>query len=231
MVGAFICVMEHLTLTTRSRHWLPVAAIAALFSCTHDPSTAMTHNTQPDPTPAQAEKLDTIVLGAGCFWCVEAVFTELKGVLKVTPGYTGGRIENPDYKAICTGTTGHAEVAQVVFDPAVITVDELLEVFWQTHDPTTLNRQGHDVGDQYRSAIFYGNEEQHRKAEGYKARLDSAKAFNAPIVTEIAPLTKFYPAENYHKDYYANNPDQGYCQYVIRPKVEKFRKAFADKLK
>jgi peptide-methionine (S)-S-oxide reductase len=122
-------------------------------------------------------------------------------------------------------------VAQVVYDPAVITVDELLEVFWQTHDPTTLNRQGHDVGDQYRSAIFYSNEEQRRKAEGYKARLDSTGAFNAPIVTEIAALTKFYPAENYHNDYYANNPDQGYCQYVIRPKVEKFRKAFADKLK
>lgn len=191
----------------------------------------MTPTTQTEPTPVNAQELDTIVLGAGCFWCVEAVFTELKGVLKVTPGYTGGRMVDPDYKSVCTGTTGHAEVALVVFDPAVISVDELLEVFWQTHDPTTLNRQGHDVGDQYRSAIFYRNDEQRRKAEGYKARLDSTGAFNAPIVTEITSLTKFYPAENYHNDYYANNPDQGYCQYVIRPKVEKFRKAFADKLK
>ena len=191
----------------------------------------MTPNTQPDAIPVQGQELDTLVLGAGCFWCVEAVFTELNGVLKVTPGYTGGRMVDPDYKSVCTGTTGHAEVAEVVYDPAVITVDELLEVFWQTHDPTTLNRQGHDVGDQYRSAIFYSNDEQRRKAEGYKARLDSTGAFNAPIVTEITALTKFYPAENYHNDYYANNPDQGYCQYVIRPKVEKFRKAFADKLK
>jgi peptide-methionine (S)-S-oxide reductase len=191
----------------------------------------MTPSTKPDNISAQDQNLDTLVLGAGCFWCVEAVFTELKGVLKVTPGYTGGRMVDPDYKSVCTGATGHAEVAQVVYDPAVITVDELLEVFWQTHDPTTLNRQGHDVGDQYRSAIFYANDEQRRKAEGYKARLDSTGAFNAPIVTEITALTKFYPAENYHNDYYANNPEQGYCQYVIRPKVEKFRKAFADKLK
>ncbi len=175
--------------------------------------------------------MDTIVLGAGCFWCVEAVFTELKGVAKVTPGYTGGRTQDPDYKSVCSGTTGHVEVAEVVFDPSVISVDELLEVFWQTHDPTTLNRQGHDVGDQYRSAIFYHNEDQRRKSEGYKARLDSSGAFNAPLVTEITALTKFHPAENYHNDYYANNPDQGYCQYVIRPKVEKFRKAFAHKLK
>jgi peptide-methionine (S)-S-oxide reductase len=223
--------MNHRTSVSRHRPWLPIVAIAALFSCTHDPSTAMTPNTQPDAIPVQGQELDTLVLGAGCFWCVEAVFTELKGVLKVTPGYTGGRMVDPDYKSVCTGTTGHAEVAQVVYDPAVITVDELLEVFWQTHDPTTLNRQGHDVGDQYRSAIFYSNDEQRRKAEGYKARLDSTGAFNAPIVTEITALTKFYPAENYHNDYYANNPDQGYCQYVIRPKVEKFRRAFADKLK
>ncbi len=191
----------------------------------------MTHNAQTDPIPAQDQNLDTIVLGAGCFWCVEAVFVELKGVLKVTPGYAGGRMVDPDYKSVCTGATGHAEVAQIVYDPAVISVDELLEVFWQTHDPTTLNRQGHDVGDQYRSAIFYSNDEQRRKAEGYKSRLDSTGAFNAPIVTEITALSKFYTAENYHNDYYANNPDQGYCQYVIRPKVEKFRKAFADKLK
>ena len=176
-------------------------------------------------------EMDTIVLGAGCFWCVEAVFTELKGVRSVMPGYTGGTMKNPDYKSVCTGQTGHAEVAEIIFDPSVITLAELLEVFWQTHDPTTLNRQGADVGTQYRSAIFYRNADQKSIAEHYKAELDKSGAFERPVVTEIAPLEKFYPAENYHRDYYANNPGQGYCQMVIRPKVDKFKKAFADKLK
>ncbi len=174
---------------------------------------------------------DTIVLGAGCFWCVEAVFVELKGVSSVMPGYTGGATKNPDYKSVCTGETGHAEVAEVVYDPSVITLPELLEVFWQTHDPTTLNRQGADVGTQYRSAIYYRNADQKTTAEHYKAELDKSGAFDRPIVTEVSALEKFYPAENYHKDYYANNPGQGYCQMVIRPKVEKFRKAFANKVK
>ncbi|MFT3885737.1 MAG: peptide-methionine (S)-S-oxide reductase MsrA [Flavobacteriales bacterium] len=179
-------------------------------------------------TPAAT---DTAVFGAGCFWCVEAVFTELKGVLSVMSGYTGGTLEHPDYKAVCTGTTGHAEVARIVYDPSVISFPELLEVFWQTHDPTTLNRQGHDVGTQYRSAIFYTSEAQRIAAEHYKAELDKSGAFDRPIVTEITKLDKFHPAEDYHRDYYANNPGQGYCQLVIRPKVEKFRKVFADKLK
>ncbi|MBK9759051.1 MAG: peptide-methionine (S)-S-oxide reductase MsrA [Flavobacteriales bacterium] len=178
-----------------------------------------------------SEGKDTITLGAGCFWCVEAVFTELKGVVSVTPGYTGGATKDPDYKSICTGTTGHAEVAQVVFDPHVITLDEILEIFWQTHDPTTLNRQGHDSGTQYRSAIFFHTKEQQVRAENYKVELDRSAAFASPIVTEITPIGPFYPAENYHRDYYANNPDQGYCQYVIRPKLEKLRKVFANKLK
>ncbi|HMU14736.1 MAG: peptide-methionine (S)-S-oxide reductase MsrA [Bacteroidetes bacterium] len=175
--------------------------------------------------------LDTLVLGAGCFWCTEAVFAELKGVVSVTPGYTGGHTSDPDYKSVCTGGTGHAEVARVVFDTNMVSVDEVLEVFWQTHDPTTLNRQGADVGTQYRSAIFYRNEEQRTKAMHYKAELDKSGAFPRPIITEIVPLTVFWPAENYHQDYYANNPEQGYCQMVIRPKLEKFRKAFAHKLK
>lgn len=175
--------------------------------------------------------LDTITLGAGCFWCVEAVFTELKGVTSVMPGYCGGSMKDPDYKSVCTGTTGHAEVAQVVYDPKLITLDEILEVFWQTHDPTTLNRQGNDVGTQYRSGIFYHNDAQRSLAQRYKDELDKSGAFSAPIVTEITALDEFYPAENYHRDYYANNPEQGYCQYVIRPKVEKLRKVFGNKLK
>jgi peptide-methionine (S)-S-oxide reductase len=184
--------------------------------------------TAPTTMPANT---DTAVLGAGCFWCVEAVFKELDGVVSVMPGYTGGAVKDPSYKAVCTGTTGHAEVAQVVYDPSKVSFKDLLEVFWQTHDPTTLNRQGHDVGTQYRSAIFYTSAEQKETAEHYKAELDKSGAYDAPIVTEITPLDVFYPAENYHQDYYAQNPDQGYCQLVIRPKVEKFRKAFASKLK
>jgi peptide-methionine (S)-S-oxide reductase len=187
--------------------------------------------TTPDPAVTIPATADTAVLGAGCFWCVEAVFTELRGVLSVMPGYAGGHMKDPDYKSVCSGNTGHAEVAQVVYDPAVITFDELLEVFWQTHDPTTLNRQGNDVGTQYRSAIFYTSEEQRTKAEGYKAELDKSQAFDRPIVTEIVPLDRFWPAENYHRDYYANNPGEGYCTMVIRPKVEKFRKVFKEKLK
>lgn len=174
---------------------------------------------------------DIATFGAGCFWCVEAVFSELKGVHAVTSGYAGGHVPDPDYKLVCTGTTGHAEVARIIYDPKVISFDELLEVFWQTHDPTTLNRQGADVGTQYRSVIFYHSEDQRARAEHYKAELDRNGAFPAPIVTEISPLPVFHPAEGYHQNYYAENPGQGYCQYVIRPKMEKFRKAFADRLK
>ena len=172
-----------------------------------------------------------VTFGAGCFWCVEAVFQELKGVISVESGYSGGQIMNPTYKQICTGTTGHAEVARIIYDPSEISFKELLEVFWQTHDPTTLNRQGNDVGTQYRSVIFYHDDDQKQQAEHYLKELDKSGAFNAPIVTEIAPLINYYKAENYHQDYYTLNPNQGYCQYVIRPKMEKFRKAFKDKLK
>lgn len=202
-----------------------------LLSCDPAPPSMNTTGPSAVAAPIIPAHADTAVFGAGCFWCVEAVFTELKGVLEVMPGYTGGHVDKPDYKLVCTGTTGHAEVARVIYDPNVITYDELLEVFWQTHDPTTLNRQGHDVGTQYRSAIFYTNEEQRAKAEAYKAELDRSGAFDRPIVTEIVPLKVFHAAESYHKDYYANNPEQGYCQMVVRPKVEKFRKVFADKLK
>jgi peptide-methionine (S)-S-oxide reductase len=177
------------------------------------------------------QQLDTATLGAGCFWCVEAVFQDLKGVKSVKSGYTGGKIKNPTYKEVCSGLTGHAEVAQIIYDPAVISFDELLEVFWQTHDPTTLNRQGADVGTQYRSAVFYHNEEQKKLAEAYKQKLNEAKVFDNPIVTEISPLTEFYVAEDYHQNYYNLNGEQGYCRMVIRPKVEKFKKVFKDKLK
>ena len=174
---------------------------------------------------------DTATLGNGCFWCTEAIFQQLKGVHKVESGYSGGHVENPSYKEVCEGTTGHAEAIQIVYDPAQITFDELLEVFWQTHDPTTLNRQGNDVGPQYRSVVFYHNEEQKKKAEEYKAKLNESKAFDNPIVTEISPASKFYVAENYHQDYYSQNGSAPYCYYVIRPKMEKFKKVFADKIK
>lgn len=174
---------------------------------------------------------DTATFGTGCFWCTEAVFQELEGVIKATSGYSGGTVENPTYRQVCEGNTGHAEVIQIVYDPKKITFDELLAAFWESHDPTTLNRQGNDVGPQYRSVVFYHNTEQKEKAEKYKAELDKSKAFNNPIVTEITPFSNFYVAENYHQDYYNLNGSQPYCSYVIRPKLEKFRKVFKDKLK
>ncbi len=177
------------------------------------------------------ENTQVAVLGAGCFWCVEAIFESLKGVEEVVSGYSGGQIKNPSYKEICTGRTGHAEVVKVVFHPDTISFDELLEVFWQTHDPTTLNRQGADVGTQYRSVVFYTNEEQKQTAETYKRRLNEEKAYPNPVVTEISPFDVFYPAEDYHQEYFRNNTDQPYCSMVIKPKMEKFRKVFAEKIR
>jgi peptide-methionine (S)-S-oxide reductase len=174
---------------------------------------------------------ETITLGNGCFWCTEAIFQQVEGVIKVTSGYSGGHVANPTYEQVCGKETGHAEVLQIEFDPAVITVDELLEIFWQTHDPTTLNQQGNDIGPQYRSVIFYHNEQQKARAAYFKKKLDEAKAFPAPIVTAIEPFTNFYAAENYHQDYYNRNGSQPYCYFVIRPKLEKFEKAFKDKMK
>ena len=177
------------------------------------------------------EKFETATFANGCFWCTEAVFQQLNGVEKVTSGYSGGHVKNPTYEEVCNKKTGHAECLQIEYDPAKISFDELLEVFWKTHDPTTLNRQGNDVGPQYRSVIFYHNEEQKEKAEKYKAALNASGVFDAPIVTTIEPFTIFYPAENYHKNYYRNNTSQPYCYYVIKPKMEKLKKIFADKLK
>lgn len=171
------------------------------------------------------------VLGAGCFWCTEAFYTALKGVISVQPGYAGGTTENPTYEEVCSGETGHAEVAKIIFDSTLISYDELLEVFWFVHNPTSLNKQGNDEGTQYRSVIFYTNDYQAKLAQKYKQKLDASGAYSKPIVTEIVPLEVFYPAENYHNDYFANHPEQGYCKLVIKPKVEKFKKAFEDKLK
>jgi peptide-methionine (S)-S-oxide reductase len=179
----------------------------------------------------EQKNLEKATFGSGCFWCTEAVFLDVKGVEKVESGYSGGKGKNPTYREVCTGLTGHAEVTQITYDPKLVSYEDLLEIFWNTHDPTTLNKQGADEGTQYRSVVFYHNENQRKIAEQYKKQLENSKIFKAPIVTEISPLTTFYKAEDYHQNYYELNSNQGYCQYVIRPKVEKFRKQFAAKLK
>jgi peptide-methionine (S)-S-oxide reductase len=170
-------------------------------------------------------------LAGGCFWCLEAVYDQLKGVQDVVSGYSGGRVPEPTYQAVCTGMTGHAEVVQITFNPAVVSFKDLLQVFFTIHDPTTLNRQGADVGTQYRSAIFYHSPEQKAAAEQVIAELNEAKIWDAPIVTEVTPFDRFYPAEDYHQEYFVNNPGQGYCRVVVAPKVAKFRKLYLDRLK
>ena len=206
--------------------------LSIALSCTSQKSNdeAITKAPARDITSSQTMNTEIATFGAGCFWCVEAVFQELKGVIKVESGYMGGTNPNPTYKEVCTGTTGHAEVTRITFDPAVITYDELLEVLWTRHDPTTLNRQGPDAGTQYRSAIFYENDEQKMKAEKSKAEV-APTIWDQTIVTQIVPAETFYKAEDYHQEYYANNPNAGYCKVMISPKVEKVRKQFSDKLK
>ncbi len=214
-----------------------VFSVSAFLSCAQreNPNKSMNNSTTSLATSvgqsAGSLNTDTATLANGCFWCTEAIFQQLEGVLKVSSGYSGGHVVDPSYKEVTTGTTGHAECIQIIFDPSKISFDELLEVFWQTHDPTTLNRQGNDVGPQYRSAVFYHTPEQKEKAERYKAELNKSGAFKNPIVTEVAPFTSFYIAENYHQDYYNQNGSQPYCSYVIRPKLEKFQKVFKNKLK
>ena len=178
-----------------------------------------------------AQNLGIATLGGGCFWCLEAVYDDLRGVTDVVSGYAGGRMRNPSYRDVCSGTTGHAEVVQVTFDPAQVTFREILEVFFTIHDPTTLNRQGADVGTQYRSVIFYHSEEQKAVAEALIAELNAQDLWGRPIVTELTPAPPFYPAEDYHQEYFARNPDQGYCQMVIAPKVTKYRKKYLERLK
>lgn len=199
-----------------------------LLACAQ-PEKSRKMNTQQSGSVPPGRELATF--GSGCFWCTEAIFAQLNGVDEAISGYSGGHVPNPTYKQVCEGNTGHAEVVQIIYDPQVISFDELLEVFWQTHDPTTLNRQGNDIGPQYRSVIFYHTPEQKEKAERYKKALDESGAFPRPIVTEITPFETFYVAEDYHQEYYANNGSQPYCQLVIRPKLEKFRKVFSEKLR
>lgn len=179
----------------------------------------------------QLSGMEVATFGSGCFWCTEAIFLNVAGVSKVVSGYMGGKVKNPTYKEVCSGLTGHAEVIQLSFDPRQVTFDQLLEIFWRTHDPTTLNQQGADVGTQYRSVIFYHSDEQKDRAEWYKSRLEEEGAFDKAIVTEISPATTFYKAEDYHQNYYNLNNNAPYCTFVIKPKLEKFKKAFQDKLK
>jgi peptide-methionine (S)-S-oxide reductase len=226
--------MKAQTKTLNMFTWLSgvFASILSLTSCAEK---SQTMNIAEEKNTANAvfsdSNYDTAYFGTGCFWCTEAIFQRLKGVVKVTSGYSGGTVPNPTYEEVCTGTTGHAEACQIIYDASVVSYDELLEVFWKTHDPTTLNRQGNDVGTQYRSVIFYTNPSQKEKAEHYKAELDKSGAFNNPIVTAVEPYRNFYSAENYHQDYFDQNGGQPYCRFVIAPKVEKFEKVFHDKLK
>ncbi len=178
-----------------------------------------------------AKKMEQATLGAGCFWCVEAIFSQIKGVQSVEAGYAGGKVRHPTYREVCSGLTGHAEVIRIHFDPRVVSYDDMLRVFFGTHDPTTLNRQGADVGTQYRSVIFYHDERQKRIAEAVKQEIEKKGIYDDPIVTAIEPLTNYYPAEKYHQDYFANNPDQPYCRAVINPKLRKFREKFRHLLK
>ena len=204
----------------------------SLVACTSENKYNSMSASLVDPINAVSEKIDTATFGTGCFWCTEAIFEQLNGVVKVTSGYSGGAVEKPTYKQVCTGETGHAECVQILYEPEKISFDELLEVFWQVHDPTTLNRQGADEGTQYRSAIFYHNAAQKEKAERYKKELNDSGAFSKPIVTEISPASRFYAAEDYHQEYYANNKNTNpYCAVVIRPKLEKFQKVFGKKIK
>lgn len=176
-------------------------------------------------------KTGLATFGSGCFWCTEAIFQQLEGVEKVVSGYSGGHVENPTYEQVSAGDTGHAEAIQITYDRSKISYDELLEVFWKTHDPTTKDRQGYDVGPQYRSVVFYHDEDQKLLADAYKKKLDDEHIWDRPIVTEIVAYSKFWPAEDYHQDYYDNNPTKRYCSVVITPKIEKFRKIFKDRLK
>jgi peptide-methionine (S)-S-oxide reductase len=209
--------------------WVPIAACAQNNSdISHSQSFKEMENAK---TAVASQKEDTATFAAGCFWCVEAQFQQLKGVDTVISGFTGGYVANPSYEQVCTGTTGHAEACNIVYNPSVISYDELLAAFFMAHDPTQLNRQGDDVGTQYRSAIFYRTKEQQEKANYYINKLNEEKVYDKAIVTKVEPLTAFYKAEGYHQDYYNKNGSQPYCQLVIRPKLDKFKKVFKDKLK
>jgi len=204
---------------------------AGLISCSNVQSSSETRNEEQNAIKMNTINTDTATFAAGCFWCVEEQLKQLKGVEKVISGYTGGKLKNPTYNEVCSGLTGHTEACNVIFNPEIITYDELLAAFFQTHDPTQLNRQGNDVGTQYRSAIFYHNEEQKKLADYYIQKLNEEEVYTSPIVTEVSPYSVFYEAEEYHQDYYENNSQKPYCQMVIKPKLDKFRKVFKEKLK
>lgn len=214
---------------------LTTMLVSGLASCAQQNKNEKKMDTTKTSTPTKdstiTSNIDTATFGAGCFWCVEAQFQMLEGVIKVESGFSGGAVKNPSYKEVCTGTTGHAEVCRITFDTTKISYEEMLAAFWQTHDPTQMNRQGNDIGTQYRSVIFYHNEKQKQLAELYKKKLNDEKVYNAPVVTEISPVTAFYKAEDYHQNYYSQNGNESYCQFVVKPKVEKFQKVFKDKLK
>ena len=207
-----------------------IALFAIVFFCCSFTNKEQKPLVKQNKDKIMPSNVDTAVFGSGCFWCTEAIFEELKGVQSVEAGYSGGTVANPTYQEVCSGNTGHAEVARIIFDPTVISYSDLLEVFWTTHDPTTLNRQGADVGEQYRSVIFYLNDSQKVAAETSKKEV-APQIWDDPIVTSIEPLKNFYIAEDYHQEYYNNNKEQSYCRFVINPKLEKFRKKFKDKLK
>lgn len=208
---------------------LILLAFLSLTSCANKKNNIS--STLPPSPVMLAANADTVTFANGCFWCTEAIFQQVEGVISVESGYSGGHLKNPTYEQIGTGATGHAECLNIVYDSSKISYDELLEIFWETHDPTTLNRQGNDVGPQYRSAIFYRNEKQRSVAEAYIKKLNSSGAYDKPIVTTLEPMTKFYKAENYHQNYYKRNGSEPYCRYVIKPKMDKFQKVFKDKLK
>jgi peptide-methionine (S)-S-oxide reductase len=218
--------MKKISLLVFGFLWMGMA-----FASCQDKSIKSSSKKNQIKSPEKNSKMETATLGAGCFWCVESVYQDVKGILKSESGYSGGPKPNPTYKEVCSGTTGHAEVVQITFDPDLISFEEILEIFFQTHDPTTQNRQGNDIGTQYRSAIFYHSEEQKNKALNIIKSLNVSGAWQKPIVTEVSEFTSFYPAEDYHQNYYKLNSEQPYCQYVIRPKLDKFRKVFSEKLK
>jgi peptide-methionine (S)-S-oxide reductase len=212
-----------------SKILLSIIIIILIISCGDNKSEA--NNNSNETKMENLKNLDTATLGAGCFWCVEAVFQRIKGVKLVESGYSGGNVNNPTYQQVCSGNTGHAEVSRIYYDPQEVSFSDLLEVFFGTHDPTTLNRQGADAGTQYRSVIFYHNDEQKSIALEYKKKIDDSKVFDSHVVTEISPVINFYKAEDYHQNYYNDNTNQSYCSIVITPKLEKLKKIFKDKLK
>ncbi len=224
-LGTDSTIMKKLKSLLTSRAFLfPVVAVAIALALNAADSSSTKPETPTEPDTMTKEKpanLETATLGAGCFWCVEAVYDRIDGVYSVMPGYTGGHVKDPTYEQVCSGTTGHAEVAQIEFDPDVVSYTEILDVFFKSHDPTTLNRQGADTGTQYRSAIFYSSEKQKKLAELAIEKWNAAGAYDDPIVTEVTELGTFYPAESYHQDYYNKNPNAGYCTFVIRPKLKK----------